>query len=96
MVWLMNVHSRVQKGVPEFRCEIEIRYPPKRDFFVAKSGDEMHAAIQYALDALKAHLREDGKREIDARRNARPAAAVGFEFPPESGDDEVSELTSRT
>ncbi len=76
MVWLMNVHSRTQKGVPELRCEIEIRYAPKRDFFVAKSSDDMHIAIVDAIDALAHHIREDGKREIrNVRRTATRIAA---------------------
>ncbi len=74
MVWLMNVHSRAQRGVPELRCEIEVRYPPKRDFFVAKGADDMHMAITAAIDVLRAHLAEAGRREIDRRRSARSAA----------------------
>ncbi|MCM2281962.1 MAG: HPF/RaiA family ribosome-associated protein [Bdellovibrionaceae bacterium] len=76
MVWLMNVHSRVQRGVPELRCEIEIRYPPKRDFFVTKSSDDIHLAIIDSVDALKIHLDEDGKREIERRRTARSAGGI--------------------
>lgn len=71
MVWLMNVHSRIQRGVPELRCEIEIRYPPRRDFFVAKSSDDMHTAIVEAINALRMHLAGESKREIDRRRSAR-------------------------
>lgn len=76
MVWLMNVHSRVQRGVPELRCEIEVRYPPKRDFFVAKSSDDMHLAIVDAVDALRIHLAEDGRREIDRRRSAPAVSGI--------------------
>lgn len=77
MVWLMNVHSRVQKGVPELRCEIEIRYPPKRDFFVSKSSEDLHAAIVEAVDALELHLRDEGKREIQNMRRPSSRAAGG-------------------
>jgi len=69
LVWLRNVHSRVQKGVPEMVCEIEVRYPPRKDFFVSKTSDDMHIAINAAVDALREHLKEDGKREIDGRRH---------------------------
>ncbi len=76
MVWLMNVHSRAQRGVPELRCEIEVRYPPKRDFFVAKSAEDIHIAIVDAVDALKLHLAEDGKREIHRRRAAHSVGGI--------------------
>ena len=76
MVWLITVNSRVQRGVPEFRAEIEIRYPPRKDFFVAKNADDIHVAVVDAIDALREHIREDGKREIDLRRMSPPLHEV--------------------
>lgn len=78
LVWLITVHSRVQRGIPEFRAEIEIRYPPRKDFFVAKSADDIHIAVIDAIDALREHIREDGKREIEMRRTAMSRAEAGL------------------
>ena len=75
MVWLMNVHSRAQRGIPELRCEIEVRYPPKRDFFVSKTSEDMHLSIIDALDALKTHVTEDRKRITDRRRSTIRSAS---------------------
>jgi ribosome-associated translation inhibitor RaiA len=78
LVWLMTIHSRVQRGTPEFRAEIEIRYPPRKDFFVAKNADDIHVAVIDAIDALREHIREDGKHEIEMRNTAQSAAEAGL------------------
>ncbi len=63
MVWLISDLNRTNRGTPEFKCEIEVRYPRKKDVFIAKNAPEMHAAIQAAADKLKIMLDEAGKRE---------------------------------
>lgn len=93
MVWFIAVHSRAQKGVPEYRAEIEIRYAPRKDFFVGKNADDMHVAIVDALDALRVHIKEDGKREIQLRRSAPSFAEIPdltAETGPEAGTAETS------
>jgi ribosomal subunit interface protein len=60
-VWLVSVHSRFQKGVPEYKCEIDVRYAPKRDLFVAKSATDIYDAINEAIDSAKNLIREESK-----------------------------------
>ena len=69
-VWLVCDHSRHhQRGAPEYRCEVEVRYPPRKDVFVCKADEDIHAAIQEAAAALKSLLRSESKREIDEHRH---------------------------
>jgi ribosome-associated translation inhibitor RaiA len=63
MIWLISDLNRTNRGTPEFKCEIEVRYPKKRDVFISKNAPEMHSAIQAAADKLKVLLDEAGKRE---------------------------------
>ncbi len=89
MVWLITAHSRVQRGAPEFRAEIEIRYPPRKDFFVAKNSDDIHIAVVDAIAALREHIREDGKREIEMRRGSRAAIREAAAGPIERDTQEI-------
>lgn len=84
-VWFIAVHSRSLKGVPEFRAEIEIRYAPRKDFFVGKNSDDMHVAVVDAIDALRNHIKEDGKREIQLRRAAPSIAEIVMMNPEDPG-----------
>lgn len=68
-IWLVSELNRTNRGTPYFICEIEVRYPPKKDFFVSKKSQDMHIAIQDATDTLKVSLDEAGKKEIDIRNN---------------------------
>jgi ribosome-associated translation inhibitor RaiA len=67
MVWLISDLNRANRGTPQFECEIEVRYPRKKDVFISKSAPEMHAAIQDAADKLTIVLDEAGKREKTLR-----------------------------
>lgn len=71
MIWLVSDLNRTARGTPEFICEIEVRYPRKKDVFVSKHAPEMQSAIQGAVDKLQILLDEIGKREI-ALRDERP------------------------
>ncbi|MES2962850.1 MAG: HPF/RaiA family ribosome-associated protein [Bdellovibrionota bacterium] len=70
MIWLISDLNRTNRGTPEFKCEIEVRYPKKKDVFIAKSAPEMHAAIQDASDKLKVLLDEAGKKERAQRHES--------------------------
>jgi ribosome-associated translation inhibitor RaiA len=67
-VWLISELNRTQRGSGSFICEIEVRCPKKKDYFISKSNHDMHTAIQNATDTLKVLLDEAGKKEV-ARRN---------------------------
>ena len=70
-VWLVSDHSRHHaKGVPEYRCEIEVRVPPRKDCFVSKTDPDMSVAIHDAIGALKSMLRAGAKREIALARHS--------------------------
>jgi ribosomal subunit interface protein len=70
MVWLNAETNRVAKTVPNFVCEFEVRYPPRKDLFVSRSSADMYAAINEAIDSLRMLLREEGKREVQQMRNS--------------------------
>ena len=68
MVWLVSNLNRTNRGTPEFCCEIEVRYPQKKDVFISKADQDIHLAINEATDKLSVMLDEAGKREISRRR----------------------------
>ena len=73
-VWLVCDHSKHhQRGSPEYSCEIEVRYPPKRECFVSKTNADLHVAVSGAVTALKSSLRADAKRGQTAKRHSRIA-----------------------
>lgn len=69
-IWLNKEHSRHQKGAPEFKCEINVRFPPKKEVFVNKSDEDMHTAINIAASTLQTLLREESKRELNRRHGS--------------------------
>lgn len=69
-VWLISNLNRTSRGTGEFICEIEVRYPRKKDVFISKASVDMYGAIQEAVDKLKILLDEAGKREISQRNEA--------------------------
>lgn len=87
-IWLDAVHSRSQKGVPEYKAEIEVRFPPKKDLFVQKSDADMYSAVNQAVDALKLVLREDGKREVHRVKQAQSAPEVAVLLEAETQQEE--------
>jgi ribosomal subunit interface protein len=66
-VWLVSELNRNNRGTPHFICEIEVRYPQKKDLFISKDSSDMHSAIQEATDTLQNLLDEAGKRELSLR-----------------------------
>jgi ribosome-associated translation inhibitor RaiA len=68
MVWLISDLNRTNRGTPVFCCEIEVRYPQKKDVFISKADEEVHLAINEAADKLSVMLDEAGKKEIARRR----------------------------
>lgn len=74
MVWLVSDLNRTNRGTPEFCCEIEVRYPKKKDVFISKANSDIHLAINEACDKLCILLDEAGKREISRRREPVEAA----------------------
>ncbi len=69
LVWLVSVNSRFASGTPEYKCEIEVRYPPKHDVFVSKTAEDMHEAIAEAAKAMQILLRNRSKKEIGIRND---------------------------
>jgi ribosome-associated translation inhibitor RaiA len=69
LVWLNADTNRTTRANPTFVCEFEVRYPPRKDIFVSRSGADMHVAINEAVDSLRGLLREDGKREVQNMRS---------------------------
>ena len=72
LVWLVSDLNLVNRGTGRFICEIEVRSPRKKDFFIRKESSDMHFAIQEASDKLAILLDEDGKRERSARQQEAP------------------------
>ena len=68
-VWLISDLNITNRGTGHFICEIEVRYPKKKAFFIRKESSDMHMAIQDASDKLKVLLDEAGKKEIDLRNS---------------------------
>lgn len=68
MVWLVSDLNRTNRGTPVFCCEIEVRYPKKKDVFISKENADIHLAINEACDKLSVLLDEAGKKEISQRR----------------------------
>lgn len=71
-VWLISDLNRTNRGTPNFICEIEVRYPPRKSFFVSKTSPDMNTALQDATDTLGVLLDEAGKKELD-KRNTSPS-----------------------
>jgi len=69
MIWLVSDLNRTNRGTPEFCCEIEVRYPQKKDVFISKSNQDIHLAINEAADKLSVMLDEAGKKEMARRRS---------------------------
>lgn len=69
LVWLVSVNSQFAKGTPEYKCEIEVRYPPKHDVFVAKTCENLYEAINEATHAMQILLRNRSKKEINTRND---------------------------
>lgn len=67
-IWLKTEHGHNERGVPMFCCEIDIRYPPKKEVFIQKFHNDMYQAVRMAVDSLKVTLREISKRELDSRQ----------------------------
>jgi ribosome-associated translation inhibitor RaiA len=70
-VWLISDLNRTNRGTGRFICEIEVRCPRKKEYFISKSDSDMHVAIQNATDTLKIILDEAGKKEITLRNDPR-------------------------
>lgn len=70
LVWLIAVNSQFNSGTPEYKCEIEVRYPPKHDVFVSKSSEEMYDAINDASHAMHVLLTNRAKKEIHSRNDS--------------------------
>ena len=75
-VWLVKDVGSENRGAGSFTCEIEVRTPHKKDFFLHKSNSDMHVAIGEATLTLKTLLDESGKKELDNRRQPRMDATA--------------------
>ena len=69
LVWLISVNSRFNTGTPEYKCEIEVRYPPKHDVFVSKNSEDIYDAVNEAAHAMTVLLRNRSKKEINTRND---------------------------
>lgn len=68
-IWLIAEKSHQHKGPSLFRCEVDVRFAPKRELFMAKSSQDMYDAINLTAHALSQVIREESKKEIQQRRN---------------------------
>jgi ribosome-associated translation inhibitor RaiA len=75
-IWLISDLNLTTRGTGEFCCEIEIRYPKKKQLFIQKKHIDMHNAIQEATDTLGVLLDEAGKRELDHRHSREEVRAA--------------------
>ena len=66
-VWLVSELNRNNRGTPHFLCEIDVRYPQKKDVFVSRDSSDMNGAVQAAVDTVEELLAEEGKRELSSR-----------------------------
>jgi ribosomal subunit interface protein len=66
-IWLNKEHSPHQKGTPAFKCEVNVRFAPKREIFVHKTDPDMYAAISSAASSLQTVLRDESKKEKTRR-----------------------------
>ncbi len=85
-VWLISDLNRTNRGTGNFKCEIEVRCPRKKDYFISKVDEDMHYAIQEATDKLKILLDEAGKRELDQRTDI-PDSIANPVFPMDQLDE---------
>jgi ribosome-associated translation inhibitor RaiA len=69
-VWLVSDLNRTTRGTGSFICEIEVRYPPRKEFFIQKESSDMHVAIHEATEKLQDYLNDTVKKESEHRRNA--------------------------
>jgi ribosome-associated translation inhibitor RaiA len=77
LIWLISDLNRANRGTPLFCCEVEVRYPQKKNVFISKTDQDIHLAINEAADKLSVMLDEAGKIAITRRRrlpqNAQPS-----------------------
>ncbi len=50
-VWLVSENPKLAKGAPLYKCEVSVRFPPKKEVFVQKSSEDMYDAINFAASA---------------------------------------------
>jgi ribosome-associated translation inhibitor RaiA len=68
-VWLVSELNRSARSRPEFKVEIEVRYPINHRIFVSKRDADVRQALQRATGTLGQILNESSKRSD--RRQAR-------------------------
>lgn len=78
LIWLISDLNRANRGTPLFCCEVEVRYPQKRDVFISKANQDIHLAINEAADKLSIMLDEAGKKEIARRRQPQQNAQTSY------------------
>jgi ribosome-associated translation inhibitor RaiA len=66
-VWLVREKSFNQRGPHLFKCEVSIRFAPKREVFISKSGQNVYEAIALTGGALSNSLRNEFKRKMHRR-----------------------------
>ncbi|MGE0632101.1 MAG: HPF/RaiA family ribosome-associated protein [Pseudobdellovibrionaceae bacterium] len=80
--WMVAEKSTESRGPHVFRCEVSVRYAPKKEVFVSKEATDMYDAINMAVGSLTEVIREETKREQQRKRraarreNVRVAVAV--------------------
>lgn len=78
LIWLISDLNRTNRGTPEFCCEVEVRYPKKKDVFISKADRDIHVAINEAAEKLSVMLDEAGKREISKRRSPAHTSPANY------------------
>jgi ribosome-associated translation inhibitor RaiA len=75
--WMVTDKPTDARGPHVFRCELSVRYAPKREIFVRKEAPDMYDAINMATQSLTSTISEETKKERQRkRRTARAALTV--------------------
>lgn len=75
--WMVSDKPTEARGPHVFRCELSVRFAPKREIFVSKEASDMYEAINTATQSLTSAIREQTKKELKSkRRSARNSARI--------------------
>ena len=86
-VWLVSELNRTASRLPSFVCEIEVRYPHKKDLFVSRESADMRSAIMEACDSLEMLLTEAGKKELEHRSGNAIIANLAVDYQAQPADE---------
>jgi|GEM_PF-3405002 len=89
-VWLVSELNRTATRLPCFVCEIEVRYPHRRDLFVSRESADMRTAIFEACDSLETLLTEAGKKELEHRSTKAMISTMPIDYATTNTEETLS------